>query len=131
MATLLTTTLGTQLITDVKPNYSFDVDASYLISGGLGGLGRSIAQWMIHRGAKNLILLSRSGPHTHAIRQMLVDMANQGVRVETPRCDVTNISTVKAVIIQCSKTMPPIKGCIQASMVLNVRSYYNRSYIQC
>ena len=111
-----------QLITDVEPTYSFDSDASYLISGGLGGLGRSIAQWMIDRGAKNLILLSRSGPRTDAVRQMLADMADKRVHVETPRCDVTDISAVKAVLLQCSKTVPPIKGCIQASMVLNVRS---------
>lgn len=123
------TVLDRQLIADVEPTYSFDSDASYLISGGLGGLGRTIAQWMIHRGAKNLILLSRSGPRTDAVRQLLVDMADKGVHVETPRCDVTDISAVKAVLLHCSKTLPPIKGCVQASMVLNVRSYYLYSYI--
>lgn len=35
-------------------------DASYLIVGGVGGLGRSITHWMVDHGARNLILLSRS-----------------------------------------------------------------------
>lgn len=35
-----------------KPKYSFDPSASYAISGGLGGLGRSIARWMASRGAR-------------------------------------------------------------------------------
>jgi hypothetical protein len=35
-------------------------DTSYLLVGDVGGLRRSIARWMIDRGAKNLILLSHS-----------------------------------------------------------------------
>ena len=35
-------------------------DASYLITGGLGGLGLQVAQWMVGRGARHLILMGRS-----------------------------------------------------------------------
>ncbi|TGO19696.1 hypothetical protein BTUL_0003g01530 [Botrytis tulipae] len=36
-------------------------DASYLLIGCLGGLGRSLTSWMVERGARHLVFLSRSG----------------------------------------------------------------------
>jgi hypothetical protein len=39
----------------------FHADATYIIIGGLGGLGKSIVKWMISHGARNLLLLSRHG----------------------------------------------------------------------
>ena len=40
-------------------------DATYVLIGGTGGLGRSMATWMIGKGAKNIVLLSRSGALAH------------------------------------------------------------------
>ena len=36
-------------------------DASYLITGGLGGLGLQVARWMVEQGARRIVLLGRSG----------------------------------------------------------------------
>lgn len=33
----------------------------YLITGGLGGFGLELAQWLINRGARKLVLTSRTG----------------------------------------------------------------------
>ena len=38
--------------------------ASYVVSGGLGGLGRFICSWMVKNGAKNITAVSRSGAGT-------------------------------------------------------------------
>src|SRR5918997_1056019 len=38
----------------------FRADASYLITGGLGGLGLEVARWMVRQGARRLVLLGRS-----------------------------------------------------------------------
>ncbi|OBT45611.1 Type I Iterative Polyketide synthase (PKS) [Pseudogymnoascus sp. WSF 3629] len=46
------------------------IDASYLLVGGLGGLGRAIARWMMQHGAKNIIFLSRSGLDKEGARQI-------------------------------------------------------------
>ena len=115
--------LDPQVTTAVKPTYSFPSNATYLISGGLGGVGRTIARWMVSRGSKNLILLSRSGPRTDAARDMLAEMRENGVCVEVPSCDVTDHYALQTTIAECSEKMPPIKGCVQGSMVLNVRFY--------
>ncbi|MCJ1384592.1 hypothetical protein MMC17_007710 [Xylographa soralifera] len=96
----------------------FEATATYLISGGLGGLGRSIARWMVSRGAKNLILLSRSGPVGDAARVLVIELSLKGVRVECPSCDIADLESLKEVVIRLQQSMPPIRGCIQGSMVL-------------
>ncbi|KAE9365744.1 BcPKS1, polyketide synthase [Stipitochalara longipes BDJ] len=101
-----------------KPQYQLDPNASYLISGGFGGLGRSAAFWMATRGAKYLILLSRSGPKIDAAIKLVEKLQHMGVSVATPKCDVSSAENLSSVLSECAKTMPPIQGCIQSAMVL-------------
>ncbi|TGO29678.1 hypothetical protein BPAE_0012g00330 [Botrytis paeoniae] len=98
--------------------WSFDSKYSYIIAGGLGGLDRSAALWMAGKGARYLILLSRSRPTTDAATSLLIKLRDMGVSVEAPRCDITSSDQLRKVISQCTKAFPPIKGCIQATMVL-------------
>ncbi|KAI1475846.1 KR domain-containing protein [Daldinia eschscholtzii] len=106
---------------------NIDPNASYVIAGGLGGIGRSLATWFGHRGAKYLILLSRSGPISEAAKNLIKELTKRGVTVATPRCDVSDAESLKGAINDATKTMPPIKGCIQASMVLKDRVLQNMS----
>ncbi|KAK6538230.1 hypothetical protein TWF694_011109 [Orbilia ellipsospora] len=100
-----------------KPKPIFIPNGSYIIAGGLGGLGRDIARWMAERGAKTIVLLSRSGP-TESARDFLTTMRDMGVNCLTPRCDISDMNSVQETIKQLQITIPPIKGCIQATMVL-------------
>ena len=76
---------------------------------------------MVGRGAQNFILLSRSGAqHNKAACDMIEDLKQQGVTIEAPQCDITEKNTMLFVINKCSISLPPIKGCIQASMVIKV-----------
>jgi hypothetical protein len=74
---------------------------------------------MVDRSAKNLILLSRSGPRNDTARTFVDELIGRGVRVMAPPCDITDIATVQRVFAELSD-MPPIKGCIQGSMVRRV-----------
>ncbi|MCC7358651.1 MAG: acyltransferase domain-containing protein, partial [Anaerolineales bacterium] len=47
--------------TDERPD-SFRADGAYLLTGGLGGLGLKLAEWLVARGARRLALLGRSAP---------------------------------------------------------------------
>ncbi|KAK7733693.1 putative PKS/NRPS-like protein biosynthetic cluster [Cytospora paraplurivora] len=111
-----------------KDTYDLDQNASYVISGGLGGLGRSISRWMASRGAKNLILLSRSGNTTSSSRELVSDLESLGVRVATPPCNVSDLAALEAALAECQANgMPPVKGCIQGSMVLKDSLFVNMS----
>ncbi|EED11953.1 polyketide synthase, putative [Talaromyces stipitatus ATCC 10500] len=100
------------------PKKLFGSQATYLIAGGLGGLGREMARWLVSRGAVYLILPSRSGPRTAKAQQFLTEMGNKKVHIETPRCDLTDRTALRSMLINYSKRMPPIKGCIQSTMVM-------------
>ena len=109
-----------QIIPSLEPNYTFDSPASYVIAGGLGGLGRSAAKWLVDRGARYLILLSRSKPtaYSPAVEAFIKDLKACGVHIYAPPCDVADLKALQDCLAVCASTMPPIKGCIQASMVL-------------
>ncbi|KAL7624922.1 hypothetical protein AAE478_004136 [Parahypoxylon ruwenzoriense] len=109
--------------------WKFDEKSSYLIAGGLGGLGRAIIKWMADKGAKYLILPSRSGPSQSA-SQVVEELREGGVHVATPKCDVSSITSLSAVLKECGSTMPPIKGCINAAMVLQDAVFSNMTYSQ-
>jgi hypothetical protein len=81
-------------------------------------VGRSIAQWMASRNAKHLILLSRSQQRSEAAEVLLTQLAKQGVEVATPVCNVSQQDELVLALESC-KSMPPIKGCIQAAMSLH------------
>ena len=97
-----------------------DANSTFVLAGGLGGIGRATARWMAERGARNLILLSRFGPRSNSAVEMINDLRKMGVRVETPACDVTKLSVMKATFDKLALEMPPIKGVIQMSIVARV-----------
>jgi len=96
-------------------------ESTYLIAGGFGGLGRAMAQWLVRRGARHLILLSRSGPRSTEAQNLMKELTEKDVRVYAPSCDISNRAAVRSVLDACEKEMPPIKGCIQSTMVMIVR----------
>ncbi|KAF2472400.1 uncharacterized protein BDR25DRAFT_341828 [Lindgomyces ingoldianus] len=103
----------------------FKANASYLIVGGFGGLGRSMARWMQTRGAKNLIMLSRSGGGSEAAQTLIKELSELGVRVEPVACDIINEDELKTGLAKIRETMPPIRGVIQAAMHLEDRIFDN------
>lgn len=77
---------------------------------------------MASRGARHLVLLSRSGPQTQAAKSLLHELRAKGVQVVAPRVDIGDFHELKEVISCLSVYMPPIRGSIQATMVLKVGS---------
>nr|ALQ32756.1 putative polyketide synthase [Fusarium aywerte] len=99
-------------------SWSFDSNSTYLVAGGSGGLGRAIIEWMVKRGARNLIVPSRSGGTSQAAAELISKLTSHGVHIIAPKCDVSIREDVKAMLDDCAGIMPPIKGCINAAMVL-------------
>ncbi|KAI0474592.1 hypothetical protein F4859DRAFT_521700 [Xylaria cf. heliscus] len=105
----------------------FDPCASYVISGGLGDLGRCIATWMVTRGARNLILLSRSGPRSERAKATIRYLEQQGAIVHAPLCDITDRSSLQHTLHQLHSA-PPIRGCIQTAGALKDIMYSKMTF---
>ncbi|CAH0050429.1 unnamed protein product [Clonostachys solani] len=113
-----------------RRTWTFDANATYLVSGGLGGIGRSMLRWMVDRGARNLVVPSRSGAASGAALELVDDLTGRGVNIITPKCDVASQESLSQVLDDCEKTMPPIRGCINAAMVLNDSIFENMTHDQ-
>ncbi|KAK7757127.1 hypothetical protein SLS62_000674 [Diatrype stigma] len=111
-------------------NWSFDSEATYLIAGGLGGIGRSMLKWMASKGAKNLIVPSRSGVASRAAVEVVDELVKQGIKVVAPKCDVSSRDSLLHVIEDSTRAMPPIRGCINAAMVLQDSIFENMTHAQ-
>ncbi|KAI0132887.1 polyketide synthase [Xylariales sp. AK1849] len=93
-------------------------DASYLIIGGTGGLGRSITRWMARKGAKHIILASRSSRVSETVQTLIQSLAAEGTEVVVRQCDVAKEEDVTRLVTE-STISPPIRGVIHSAMVLN------------
>jgi NADPH:quinone reductase-like Zn-dependent oxidoreductase len=103
---------------DAKDSLQLDPSSTYLIVGGLGGLGRSFAHELVASGARNLAFLSRSGDKAPAAKALLEDLASQKVRVYAYAVDVADEKSFNEAMEKCSNDLPPIRGIIQMAMVL-------------
>ncbi|KAJ5752589.1 hypothetical protein N7520_009506 [Penicillium odoratum] len=112
-------------ILDTTTSYSLDPNATFVVCGGLGGLGSNIVSWLADRGARHLLLLSRSGGQGAKARALIDRLEERGVDVKAPACDVSDEVALQNVLQTCASQMPPIKGCIQAAMVLRDALFEN------
>ncbi|KAE9379717.1 polyketide synthase [Stipitochalara longipes BDJ] len=101
-------------------------DATYVLAGGVGGVGRELAQWLISRGAKNLLFLSRSAASGEANRQYLQGLRDgHSINAIAYDCDVADEISLKSALDNVQDAMPPIKGVIIGAMVLKDSIFKN------
>ena len=102
-----------------RPTLKLSSQASYLVTGGWGGFGLKTAQWLVEKGAQNLVLLSRSGPVSEESQSILKSFAKQGINVYAEACDVTDKAALTEVLTKIESSMPPLKGVIHAAAVID------------
>jgi len=91
-----------------------------LLSGGIGGLGRALATWMVERGARHLIFLSRSAGVSEESKSLSDELESMGCSITMVKGGVDNIEDVKKAI---EASFRPIKGVFQLAMVQRVCSH--------
>lgn len=101
--------------TPATPKPSFSGDRSYLLVGGMGGLGRAIAMWMANYGAKHIIFLSRSAGKGDDDPAFIEELNLMGCKVQAFSGDVSDENLVNRIVA----TAPmPIAGVMQMAMIL-------------
>jgi acyl transferase domain-containing protein/acyl carrier protein len=93
-------------------------EGSYLITGGLGGLGLRIAKLFVERGARNLVLSGRRGAVGDAM-QAVADLRETGAEVLVVEADVARSEDVARVLQAVREKLPPLRGVVHAAGVLD------------
>ncbi len=106
----------------------FSSEATYLLVGCLGGLGRSLTTWMMEKGCKNFAFISRSGADKPEAAKAVELINDAGATAQVFRADATNDTDVTKVVSAISAARP-IRGIVHAAMVLQV-SRTSFSYIR-
>ncbi|USP74624.1 uncharacterized protein yc1106_01898 [Curvularia clavata] len=89
--------------------------ASYLLAGGLGGLGRIVANWLVENGARNLIFLSRSAGAKESDQDFFKDLESQGCTVTAIKGSVSSEKDVEKAMTAATA---PVRGIMNFSMEL-------------
>jgi acyl transferase domain-containing protein/NADPH:quinone reductase-like Zn-dependent oxidoreductase/SAM-dependent methyltransferase/aryl carrier-like protein len=106
------------LLPVVRSKTSFRADATYLVTGGLGGFGLATAQWLVSEGARSIALMGRRGVVTDEARDGIAFMEKAGALVRTFAADVSIAASVKDVVATIRKEMPPLCGVIHSAAVI-------------
>ncbi len=90
-------------------------DVTYVLTGGLGGLGLTVARWLADNGARHVALVGRHGVATGAAEQVVADLTARGVDVRIEKADVGDHNQVRAFLSRVRATMPPIGGVVHGA----------------
>jgi hypothetical protein len=102
-----------------KATTQLDASASYLLVGGLGGLGRAVSRWMVERNARRLVYLSRSGGSNPEDKHFIKELESMGCEVVLVQGSVCEPEDVRRAV----KASPNLKGILQMSMVLRDQAW--------
>ncbi|WP_424100303.1 SDR family NAD(P)-dependent oxidoreductase [Moorena producens] len=106
---------------------SFRSQASYLITGGMGGLGLLVANWMVSKGAKHLILLGRRSPDDTAIKK-ITELEMAGAEVVVEKADVSDGESMRGVWQRIEESNRPLGGVIHSAGMLSDGVLQNQSW---
>ena len=102
-------------------------DATYLVTGGLGGLGLEVAGWLADRGAGTIILNGRSEPDAAAL-EGIAALQKRGVCVQVELADVADGGAVEALLGRIDRELPPLAGIVHGAAVLSDGALENQGW---
>ncbi|MBN1489666.1 MAG: SDR family NAD(P)-dependent oxidoreductase [Phycisphaerae bacterium] len=102
-------------------------DATYLITGGLTGLGLVFARWMVDRGARHIVLMGRRSASDEA-KAAIAELQRDGAEVRVLRGDVTRGEDVERIFAEIESAMPPLRGIMHSAGVLDDGVLVNQSW---
>ena len=101
------------------PPFEVKADGAYLITGGLGGFGRVLAEWLVEAGARHLVLSSRSGAATPETVNFVAGLVARGVETTVLKADVGSPADVQRLIAGLRTSKTPLKGIFHLAMVID------------
>lgn len=111
-------TRGQDLPVVQRDDVKFSSDASYLVTGGFGGFGQKTAEWLVHHGARHLVLTGRTGADNDARKAFVAKLEEAGATVLAAACDTADIEQLRVLFNRIEKDMPPLKGVFHSGAVI-------------
>ena len=93
-------------------------DATYLITGGLGGLGLTVARALADQGARHLVLMGRRAPGD-AARTAIAALTADGVNVTVAAADVASPADVEGMLARVAESGFPLRGVIHSAGLID------------
>jgi NADP-dependent 3-hydroxy acid dehydrogenase YdfG/aryl carrier-like protein len=101
-----------------QEHLTFRSARSYLITGGLGGVGLKVARWMVERGARHVVLVGRSQP-SEEVKSQLRELEHSGAQVVVAQADVSDVFQMTRLLTSLEQSSPPLRGIIHAAGVVD------------
>jgi acyl transferase domain-containing protein/NAD(P)-dependent dehydrogenase (short-subunit alcohol dehydrogenase family)/acyl carrier protein len=93
-------------------------DGSYLVTGAFGALGLQVAEALVARGARQLVLLGRHAPSA-AAQARIADLEARGAVVQRAVQDIADGAELRALLTRTARSIAPLRGAIHAAGVLD------------
>jgi NADPH:quinone reductase-like Zn-dependent oxidoreductase/acyl carrier protein len=105
----------------------FNDRSSYLITGGLGGIGFEVAKWMAHSGAKYIVLAGRNPPN-EKVTEEIHRINSTGKNIVVMQVDVSDYGQCRNLLQQIKLELPPLRGVMHSAGVLTDAVFSNQSW---
>lgn len=112
---------------------NLDSEATYLVTGGLGGLGLYVADALSRSGAKHLVLMSRRGnlESLDGERAELINrLQEQGVNITVANVDVADEAALADLVGELSQAANPLKGVVHAAGISDIALAHEMTFEQ-
>jgi acyl carrier protein len=109
-----------------RSGLSFHSDATYLITGGMGGLGRLLAGWMVGKGARHILLVGRRPPNSDVAAQIR-ELEIAGASISVVVADVSDSAQVAQLLTQIDPGLP-LRGVFHCAAVLDDGIVLNQTW---
>jgi NADPH:quinone reductase-like Zn-dependent oxidoreductase/acyl carrier protein len=106
--------------------FAVNAEGTYLITGGTGALGLHVAAWLVERGARHLVLVSRSGGGA-AARKVLAELAARGAEVQLARMNMVDVDALSELLHSIPRERP-LRGVVHAAGALDDRSFLRQDF---
>nr|UPN67571.1 hypothetical protein [Pestalotiopsis sp.] len=102
-------------------------DATYVVTGGTRGIGLDLAYWLIENGARNVVVLGRSGASGPDVQKLLAKYEDTHVCVRAIACDVGSKEQLSQAL-DSIRDLPPVRGAIHSALLLSDKLFENATY---
>jgi len=106
----------------------FNTESTYLITGGLGGLGVEVTKWMLTKGAKHIILAGRRPPLPR-VQKLIADWNAAGGNVLVKQTDIGVYANCVGLLEEIEVMgLPPLRGIMHAAGIISDNFVPNQTW---